>query len=378
MIMVRTVAGRVFVKVMTEVDANAIREDIPDRYEICAATPEDHDELYELARYLDTVNLPRDSAAISRLLRTSEASFLGQICDARYREFVFVLRDLHENRAIGTSTVIGQLGRRDAPYIYFDVREEERYSATLDRHFVHRVLSIGYSYDGPTEVGGLVLHPDYRKSTLKLGKLISHVRFLWIAMHRAQFQDQVLAELLPPLEPDGTSHLWEAVGRRFTGLSYAEADRLSKNNKEFIRGLFPAGDIYVSLLADDAQSVIGKVGAQTQGVQKMLSDIGFRYANRIDPFDGGPHFMASTDRIPIVRNARFVPVLAGQPHTATRYMAAAELVHPPYLRARLVDGELRDGQLVIHPDAKVWFPGSWVTCLPFPSIPSSAPAGRMV
>jgi len=41
--------------------------------------------------------------------------------------------------------------------------------------------------------------------------------------------------------------------------------------------------------------VIGKVGAQTKGVEKMLRRVGFRYAERIDPFDGGPHFFAGVD-----------------------------------------------------------------------------------
>jgi arginine N-succinyltransferase len=184
------------------------------------------------------------------------------------------------------------------------VHVEERYSATLDKHFAHPVLSIGYSFAGPTEIGGLVVHPEVRRSPERLGMLISYVRFLWISLHRQDFQDRVLAELLPPLEPDGTSHLWEAVGRRFTGLDYREADRLSKRNKEFIRGLFPDGDIYVSLLSPEARGVVGKVGPRTRGVEKLLRRIGFRYWNRVDPFDGGPHFVASTDEILLVQRSR--------------------------------------------------------------------------
>ena len=34
--------------------------------------------------------------------------------------------------------------------------------------------------------------------------------------------------------------------------------------------------------------MIGEVGAQTRGVEKLLRRIGFRYAERVDPFDGGP------------------------------------------------------------------------------------------
>lgn len=267
------------------------------RFVLRGACADDGDALLELARFLDSVNLPHDAAAIDASLRRSERSFSGTEGDPRRREYRFVLVDQEQERVVGTSLIVGQLGRRDAPYIFFDVGQEERYSQTLDRHFVHTVLTMGYSYNGPTELGGLVVHPAHRGSSARLGLLISYLRFLWIATHRADFQDHLLAELMPPLEEGGKSHLWEAVGRKFTGLDYREADRLSKNNKEFIRGLFPDGEIYVSLLPVAAQKVIGAVGRETRGVQRMLERIGFRYAERVDPFDGGPHYVARTDAV---------------------------------------------------------------------------------
>ena len=250
--------------------------------------------------------------------------------------------------------VIAQLGRRDAPYIYFDVIEEERYSATLDRHFSHTTLSIGYSYNGPTEIGGLILAPEYRKAAERLGQFISYVRFLYIRMHRDLFRDEVLAELLPPLEPDGTSHLWDAVGHKFTGLTYAEADRLSKQNKEFIRGLFPEGPIYATLLSPKAQEVIGKVGIQTRGVEKMLRRIGFRYAERVDPFDGGPHFTAPTDEISLVKRARAAKIakISPEPIVTNRSLVAVESKEPPFFRCVLAAcASTSDDTLVIAEDA---------------------------
>jgi arginine N-succinyltransferase len=274
----------------------------PTGFEIRAGTLEHHAGLWELARHLDTVNLPHDPEALRTLLSFSTRSFSGEISDPRRREHVFVLIDCATGRIVGSSLVIAQLGRRDAPYIYFDVRSEEKYSETLDRHFVHTVLTTSYSYDGPTEIGGLVVHPEYRARPERLGTLISYVRFLFIAMRRADMRNEVLAELLPPLEADGTSHLWEAIGRRFTGLSYREADKLSRRNKEFIKTLFP-NDVYATLLSEPAQRMIGAVGAETQGVEKLLRRIGFEYAFRVDPFDGGPHFIASTDDISLVRRS---------------------------------------------------------------------------
>src|SRR5579884_1940315 len=277
---------------------------MPGLYEIRGALPTDEDQLLDVARHLNTVNLPNDRDEIRGILEHAQKSFTGVVKDPRRREYVFVLVDREAGRIVGTSMVIGQLGRRDAPYIYVDVFEEERYSATLDRHFRHVVLKIGYSYAGPTEIGGLIVAPGYRKQPEKLGLMISYVRFLFIKMHRDWFRDELLAELLPPLEPDGTSHLWNALGRKFTDMTYAEADRLSKKNKEFIKGLFPEGAVYATLLPQSAQDVIGKVGAQTRGVEKMLRRIGFRYAERVDPFDGGPHFTAPTDEVALVQRTQ--------------------------------------------------------------------------
>ena len=44
----------------------------------------------------------------------------------------------------------------------------------------------------------------------------------------------------------------------------------------------------------------------------MLRAIGFNYAERIDPFDGGPHFHARTDEITLVKATRRARVVAGE------------------------------------------------------------------
>ena len=321
------------------------------RFEIRALLPGDEVALHRVAVHLNSVNLPNDRERIQEIVDLSFRSFSGAIQQKREREYVFVLVDCDKEAAggdaiIGTSMILAQLGRRGAPYIYFDVIAEEKYSATIDRHFHHKLLRIGYSYSGPTEIGGLVMDPAYRAAPERLGSLISYVRFLYMAAHRELFEEEVVAELLPPLEPDGTSHLWEALGRKFTEMSYAEADVLSKKNKEFIKGLFPDGVIYASVLPEEAQDVIGRVGAQTRGVEKMLRRIGFRYADRVDPFDGGPHFFAAMDDIQPVRDTK--RAIVGAPLDAnatgtTRGLVAVDFEAAPFFKATpahiALDGE---------------------------------------
>ncbi|MEZ4364919.1 MAG: arginine N-succinyltransferase [Kofleriaceae bacterium] len=276
-------------------------------FRIRPSRPEDAAQVLAVAAHLDTVNLPADRATIEGILERSRQSFAGEV-PAAERELLFVLEDLGAGQIIGTSIIYAQHGSKRAPHIFFRVEPDERYSYTLDRYFKHQTLRIGYDYEGPTEIGGLILLPQYRGNAEALGKALSYVRFLYIRMHRADFRDEVLSELLPLLEPDGTSLLWEHLGRHFTGSSYQEADRLSKDNKEFIHALFPDDPIHTELLPEAVRAIIGQVGPATRGVEKMLRRVGFEYARQIDPFDGGPHFVAKTDAISIVRDARRVRV----------------------------------------------------------------------
>jgi len=260
--------------------------------------------LRSLARVLNSVNLPADERALSGIIDRSVRSFSERIADPLERSYVFVLEDPARRRVLGTSLVIAQHGTRESPCTFLDVTERENYSSTLDRHFRHQVLSIGFHFDGPTEIGGLVVDPKARRSQDEPGKQLSFARFLYMAMFPDRFRETVLAELMPPLVKDGKSLFWEGFGRRFTGLGYQEADKLSRKGKEFIQQLFPAGEFYATLLPPRVQRALGKVGKSTEPARRMLSRIGFRYADRIDPFDGGPHFEAKLAEITLVREHR--------------------------------------------------------------------------
>ncbi len=266
--------------------------------------PTEIDELERLAAELDTLNLPDDREQLDQIIAKSRASFGGEYDNLKEREYVFVLRDLATGKLVGTSMIIAQHGTYERPAVYFNVREEQKYSETLDKFFSHEVLQLEFDYHGPTEIGGLILHPDYRGHDLKLGKLLSYVRFLYIGMHREWFRDRIVADLLPPLREDGGSDLWDVLGRNFTDLPYREADRISRQNVEFVRSLFPATPIYTALLPRKARQKIGVVGDQTKPAARMLKAVGFTYDERIDPFDGGPTFAVQTDFCTPVQRTR--------------------------------------------------------------------------
>lgn len=264
---------------------------------------DDLDDLFAIAELLDTLNLPWDREALNAILEGSSSSFRRELDDERSR-YLFVLERTSDRRVLGSSMIVGAHGTVEDPHHYLDLDIEERYSATLHRLFRHRTLRFRRSFTPHTELGALVLHPELRGHPLGLGRALSYVRMLFVAAHRERFCDELQAELLPPLRDDGTSVLWEFFGRRFTELDYREADRLSRENHEFIGSLFPHHPLYLCLMPDEVRDVVGAVGPATRGVEKMLRAVGFDFNGHLDPFDGGPHFAAHTDDVVIVRHTR--------------------------------------------------------------------------
>jgi arginine N-succinyltransferase len=215
---------------------------------------------------------------------------------------------MEDQTLVGTSSIIARHGSPASPHMYFELKEKQKYSETIHSGFIHKVMRLKFEDDGPTEIGGLVVNPTFRNHKAKLGRQLSFARFLFIKAKRRWFKNHVLAELMPPLTESGESILWEAVGRRFTNLSYQEADLLSRKNKEFVTSLFPRGDIYTCLLTGEVRDAIGKVGEGAEPVKHMLERIGFRWREHIDPFDGGPHYWAETDKISLIHDTKKVSV----------------------------------------------------------------------
>jgi len=298
--------------------------------------PEDLDRLVELAESLDTVNLPRDPDFLRERIARSQRSFAGELDDWRDGVYVFVLADAASQRCIGTSLILAKVGRPDEPYYWLEVSTEERRSVELDKCFRHTRLQLRSTEDGPTEVGGLVLDPAYRGHPEKCGKALSTVRFAYIAQHPDRFEREVIAEMLSVFDEPGENRLWEAFGRRFTGLPYREADHLSARNRRFIADLFPRDPVYATLFPQDVREAIGK--ADAPAAIRILEKVGFHYLGQVDPFDGGPYYGAARNAILCVRERRelVLPKVPREPMDPHGPLALLSAEGAPGFRATVV------------------------------------------
>lgn len=272
---------------------------------------DDTDQVMSLARQFSLLNLPADKKVISQKIERSIASFNGDIAKEE-STFVFVAEDLEQQWVCGSSQLVAKHGTVGEPSYSFQVLKKERFSQALGVGFIHQILRLKINEDGPTEVGGLVVDGSYRSRPEKVGKTTSLARFLYIAMNRDKFEQELYSQMAPPLTDEGRSEFWEALGRRFTGMPYKEADLLSQQNREFIRSLFPEEDIYLCLLDSKARLVMGKVAHETQPALHLLEGIGFKYNNEVDPFDGGPHLSCRTEDVRLIQNAKEYKVSSKQ------------------------------------------------------------------
>lgn len=266
--------------------------------------PEDLEDLYELSGKVQFINLPHDKEIIRSKIDNSVKTFKEPSSDLAKNVYFFVLEDLDIKKVVGVSMIHAQHGTEHEPHFFLKVGSEHKFSQSINTGFVHGTLKLGLDTNGPTEIGGLVVNPEYRGHPDKLGKQIAFVRFLYMSMYPERFKENIHSELMPPLEKDGSSPLWEAIGRRFMNMDYQQADLLSRSNKEFILSLFPSENIYMTLLKPRARNAVGKVGKETEPIKNMLEKVGFTYTSEVDPFDGGPHYRAKLKETTLYKNLR--------------------------------------------------------------------------
>jgi len=268
------------------------------------AVPADAPHVLRLARLLDSINLPTEKNDVNALIQRSRQSFRGKIKARQDGVYLFVLEERAHHRIVGTALILAKHGIPESPHFYLEMATDQRYSKTLKKMFRHTYLTLRRNIDGPTEVGGLIVDPTFRQHPAKIGKQLSFVRFLYLATYPHRFEDEVLAEMMPPLTKEKESLFWECYGKRVTGLDFREADKLSTKDKEFIEALFPSIPLYVCMFPVGVQRQLGTVGPDSQGAVHLLEKIGLRFLRHVDPFDGGPYYGAKVENVSLIQQFR--------------------------------------------------------------------------
>ena len=273
-------------------------------FRVRAARGEDFNAIYEMAKLTGGgfTNLPADPGTLVGKLARSDSSFARQSDEQAGDLYMFVLEDPKEGVIRGTCQIFGKVGVVQ-PFYSYNLSTLTQSSPELGKTFHNQMLSLTTDLEGCSEVGGLFLHPEVRSGGW--GTLLARSRYLFMRQHRSRFGDRTLAELRGVMDEAGNSPFWDGLAGRFFDMSFPEADRFNAmHGTRFIADLMPRTPIYVALLDDAAQAVIGQPHPSGLGALRMLEEEGFVFDRYIDIFDGGPTVTAQTDNIRTVREAR--------------------------------------------------------------------------
>lgn len=313
-----------------------------------AAGPEDFAGFAELREIAGPgfTSLMLDDAALAEKLALSEESFAAEIAAPGAQRYFIALEHAPTGALAGCAGVKATIGERP-PFFNFRIITEAQFSAVVDRRFDMDILIGVNDFTGCTEVGSLFVRPEHRAGGV--GRALAQSRYMLMATAPERFNGRVVSELRGVVSPDGLSPFWEAVGRHFFRMDFAEADALSATtDNQFILDLMPQHPIYIDLLPPEARAVIGKCHKDGEGARRLLEWEGFRFSNVVDIFDAGPLLRAQRDDIRTRREARRVRVSAGAGPGRRGLLATTQ---PAGFRCVSVRAMVTDGTAEVEPAA---------------------------
>lgn len=265
----------------------------------------DQDSLMQLAQKTGVgfTSLPADKEVIERKVSASIAAFVADVNLQQEQSYLFALEDTETASVVGICGIESAVGY-SSPWYNYRIGTLVHSSRELNVHNSFPTLYLSNDHTGRAEVCTLFLDPAYRHS--KNGSLLSKSRFMFMAEFAERFNNKVIAEMRGVSDEQGCSPFWEGLGRHFFSIDFAEADQLTgKGQKQFIAELMPNHPMYINLLSDSAQAVIGQVHQNTMPARKLLEDEGFRHQGYVDIFDAGPTLEADLHDVRAVRESRY-------------------------------------------------------------------------
>lgn len=265
--------------------------------------------LYEISSTVGVgfTSLVPDKKYLQQRVELSIKSFKQSLLPQQ-RLYLFVRENLLNHEIIGICGIVACVGYSQAFYNY-QISSIVQSCAQLHISLEHKVLRLVTNFQQASELVSFWVHPEYRGK--QVSKSLSLSRFLFIAQHSEWFGKEILAEIRGVCDASGVSPFWEAVGKHFFAMSFAEADRLTMTlGKQYIADLESREPIYCDLLPPEAQSVIGVGHHDSQGAIKLLESEGLKFHDHIDIFDGGPVLSAKLEHIKILLNNKLATVEA--------------------------------------------------------------------
>lgn len=304
----------------------------PEDLIIRPAALSDIGDFYDLACLAGAgfTSLPIDEAHLYERLSLSEKSFAGAS-----GALMLAVEDRRSRVVVGCAAIKPGGTPRD-DFLNFMISKDE--------------LSLLPTtiYSNLTEIGSLLLHPDYRCAGI--GHWLALSRYLLIAADTSRFGEFIFSEIRGVVDEQDQSLFYDAVCAPYFNRSYADADDLcGRGFQAKLNALLPNDPIPLAKLSDQVLAVIGKPHRSARRALNYLIDEGFRFKGVVDLLDGGPALVASSRSLKTIRKAIALPLLAGnvdENRARTAYLAVGK---GPSFRVGRVPIQLHNHTIICSP-----------------------------
>ncbi|GGK54357.1 arginine N-succinyltransferase [Amphritea balenae] len=257
--------------------------------------------------------LPANRDHLGELINGTQQSLRKDVEQAGDESYHFVLEDTESGSLIGVSGIDATVGI-SSPFYSYRTEKVVHASNELQIHNQIPALHLCQDYTGVARLCTLFIDKEHR-TPVNL-HLLSRARLMFIAQHPERFASRLIAELQGVVDENNRSPFWESLGRHFFEMDFTKANYLTGiNSKGFIADLMPHYPVYVPLLSQEAQDVLGKPRPDMQNVMRLLENEGFSYRGYIDIFDAGPTMEARTDFVRSIAQNRQVAARIGESAT---------------------------------------------------------------
>lgn len=281
----------------------------------------DYDALYQCAIESGHgfTSLPVDESLLrQRIARAQEAFAKVNVTQPGEDGYLFVMEDTATGEIAGVSAIEAAVGLSQAFY-HYHLGKVVHHSPKHNVYNALQTLTLCNDYTGATELCTLFVREPYRFG--RNGRAMSKFRLLFLAQFNQRFSSRVFAEMRGISDDNGRSPFWAWLEKHFFTMDFPRADYLTGiGDKTFVAELMPRIPIYVNLLDEAAQKVIGKVHPNTLPALKLLQSEGFRFRDYIDIFDAGPTVEGDLKQLKTVRNSRLMRVSIGEPAVAESFI----------------------------------------------------------
>ena len=318
---------------------------------IRSADFKDRDGLLKLAQYFPLCSLPSNKSKLNKKIQISKESF-QQTLPKKDRNYLFVLEDRKEKKIIGSSQILSYFGPHQS-LCYFLKKEKGCSYLKLEKMKV-----------GRHQIGGLILHPDYRKSQDLLGLQIGLVRFLYIKTFSKAFSPIIEVSLTAPIEGKD-NHFWRETGLKHLKINYDSAFKTLQTTRPKFLSFFPK-DLKINLnqLSPKAKSYMEQVHPQTLPAYKGLLKRGFYKTKRYHVLDGGIYLEAPWKELPFLKKTKKYFLKKEKVIKALSFLLSQQ-TEQGFFCAR-VQGEIQKQNLLVSHFPKEFEEGKKVLALCFP------------